>query len=118
MIGFGCPSCGQALAVSQQDGGTIGWCPKCRAPYIAPRAGEPITAVRGRMTHRILPPAPIFIPKPLLALLFVIAGVILAGSLYAIIDSSRSHYRPQQQARKEKPSPAPTQARPQKPVPS
>src|SRR5258706_1005817 len=111
MIRFICSSCSEHLAVPEQDGGTIGWCHRCRNPYTAPRS----TAAIGVMERRqpLPPPPPITIPKPLMIFRVIVAGVILVGSLYAIIDSARSKLPPS--ARADNPAP---QVPPPNPIPS
>src|SRR5205823_5029720 len=60
------------------------------------------------------PPPPITIPKPLMIFFVIVAGAILVGSLYAIIDSARSKLPPSARADNSKPQVPP----PPHPIPS
>jgi len=110
MIRFLCSSCSEHLAVPEQDGGTIGWCPKCRNPYTAPRSTGPIGVMERRQPPP--PPPPITIPRPLMILFMILAGAMLVGFLYAIIDSAKSRLpsrsRADNYAPQAPPPPAPT----------
>ena len=93
---FECPHCGQRIAATVADAGSVGTCPNCQNQFMVPEPPPTGRVVRETFTPPpVVPttPKPDFDPKNLkpgqiIGLLFL-AGVVIVGLAISQSDSRR-----------------------------